>query len=385
MGIQSSFTMKLDYKNPKLYDANGELDGQRWYVYYSYRNPDDGKYYPFKIYISNRIKTKSGRRDAAHRIIREYKARLAEGWNPYQVGERRFVNLVTVVNEIIEVKLSSLRKRTSYTYRNIAKTFTDYLISTGQDKLKVSDFTRFHAQEYLDSLKRDSGYANRTFNNHLMALKNVFKMMLKREYIISNPFESFDYLQVEEATIIAYTDTELAYIASTLPQYNFRLWLVAQLVYYCFLRPQEIVRLRFGDVDLVRRQIRLGGRQTKNKKSQLVDIPDPLVEELQKIEWMPADQYLFSRKLQPGTVEIAQTRIDRFWDEYRKYVNLPLDKTIYAMKHTGAGRLADAGVDMRSIQLQMRHHSLDETQRYLDRFRRTPNEKLRTMFPRLGG
>lgn len=371
------------YKLPKLYDAGGSLES-RWYVYYSFRSPDTGKFERFKISIPSNILTASGRRDEAHKIIKQYKQKLDEGWNPYQHNERRYTGLVAVLDEMVNIKLYRTRKRTSYTYRNIANTFKKYLKSKGLSKLMVSDFTKLHAQAYLDSLKRTKCYANRTYNNHLTSLKNIFKMMEKREYIISNPFSSFDNMTVEEASIIAFTETELAYVANTLPRFNFRLWLVTELIYYCFIRPQEIVRLRFRDIDLDRRQIKLAGRQTKNKRTQVVDIPDALAEDLMKIEWLPDDYFVFSKKLLPGSVEIAQTRIDEAWDEYRRHVNLPPDKTIYAMKNTGAGRLADAGIDVRSIQLQMRHHSLEETQRYLDRFRRTPNIALRKKFPKLG-
>ena len=35
-------SMKKNYSNPKIYDANGDLS-KRWYVYFSYRNPETGK------------------------------------------------------------------------------------------------------------------------------------------------------------------------------------------------------------------------------------------------------------------------------------------------------------------------------------------------------
>jgi len=383
MGIKSTFSMLTDFKIPKLYDADGSLDS-RWYVFYSYKSPDDGKFKLFKIFISSKIYTKSGRRDEGHRIIKEYKKKLSEGWNPFQSSERQYSNLIACLNEMVDVKLRILRKRTSYTYRHVVNAFIRYLASKKMKGTMVSDFTKLHAQEYLDSLKRDAGYSNRSYNNHLATLKMFFSMLIKREYIIINPFISFEPLQIEQAEIVAYTNDELSYIAKSLPRFNYRLWLVAQFVYYCFLRPQEIVRMRYGDVDLNRHIIVLSGRQTKNKQTQMVDIPDPLLEQLKKIEWMPAHYFMFSKKLEPGVVEVAQTRIDGAWDEYRRAANLDANKTIYAMKHTGAGRLVDAGVDMRSIQLQMRHHSLEQTQQYLDRFRRRPNVALRSTFPVFG-
>ena len=34
-------TAKKNFSTPKIYDANGDLS-KRWYVYFSFRNPDTG-------------------------------------------------------------------------------------------------------------------------------------------------------------------------------------------------------------------------------------------------------------------------------------------------------------------------------------------------------
>ena len=130
--------MQTNFKNPKLYDGGGSLDS-RWYVYYSFKSPDDGKFRLFKVFISSKIHTKSGKRDAAHQIIKEYEQKLAEGWNPFQFTERKYTNLIVCLNEMMKVKLSTTRKRTSYTYRNIANTFIKFLVSAELGKLCVSD------------------------------------------------------------------------------------------------------------------------------------------------------------------------------------------------------------------------------------------------------
>lgn len=371
-----------NFKNPKLNDAGGDLAG-RWFVYYSYRNPDSGKFERFRVFISQQIITKSGRRDEAHRIMAELAAKLNEGWNPYQYREKKYEPLVESLNKVLQLKLVSTRRRTSLSYSYILRQFLQWITLRHYQHMKVSEFSKFNAQQYLDYLKTNRLYANRTFNNHLLSLRTLFADLLKREYVLSNPFAGFDYLPVEEAQIIAYTQQELELISRTLPDYNPRLWLVAQLVYYCFIRPQEIVRMRFADIDMHRRQISLAGRQTKNKRTQMVDIPDAFYEELKGMKWEDPRWYIFSTSLQPGARQIFQTGIDRVWAVYRQAVGLPPEKGLYAMKHTGAGRLADAGVDLRSIQLQMRHHSLDETQKYFDRFRRTPNTTLRKLTPKI--
>ena len=229
----------MNYKPPKLFDSDNSLDG-RWYVHYAYKSPDTGKFERFRTYISSEILTKTGRRDEAHKIIKTLNLKLAEGWNPYQYREKKHTNIVASLEEMLAVKMATLRKRTAFTYRNHIKTFTDWLVSAKYTRLRISEFNRYHAQQYADYLKLTANYKNRTFNNHLMSMKAVFEMLYKRDYLVLNPFSQVNYLPVEEAELIAFSDSDLRFIASTLPLYNPRLWLVAQLIYYCFLRPQEI-------------------------------------------------------------------------------------------------------------------------------------------------
>ena len=57
-----------------------------------------------------------------------------------------------------------------------------------------------------------------------------------------------------------------------------------------------------------------------------------------------------------------------------------ITKHIYDFKHTGNGMAFDQGFNSRDIQLQNRHSSLDETQRYLNKFRRVASDKFREEF-----
>ncbi len=70
------------YRLAKLYDANNDLSNQ-WFVYFYYKHPESGKFIRFRKVISNRILTKSGRRDKAHNLIKELNLKLKQGWNPY--------------------------------------------------------------------------------------------------------------------------------------------------------------------------------------------------------------------------------------------------------------------------------------------------------------
>jgi len=154
---------------------------------------------------------------------------------------------------------------------------------------------------------------------------------------------------------------------------------ISQLIFYCFLRPAEIVRLQFRDILWDHDLIVMPGTKTKNKKSQVVILPVHLKMNLK--DWdrnYPDNYYLFSTRLKPGTKEIAPTRIAGAWRRYAD--KFGIDKRIYDFKHTGNGFAFDQGFNTRDIQLQNRHHSLDETQNYLNRFRRIASDKFKNEF-----
>jgi integrase len=78
---------------------------------------------------------------------------------------------------------------------------------------------------------------------------------------------------------------------------------------------------------------------------------------------------------------VAPTRIAECWRKFAK--EFGIKKNIYALKHTGNGMALENGANIRDLQLQNRHSSLDQTQRYLDRFSRNVSEKFINSFPKL--
>jgi integrase/recombinase XerD len=368
----------MKYIPAKLNDANNCLESQ-WYVYFSFKHPETGKKKIFRKWISNRIKTKSRRRDKAKELINRINTKLVRGWNPFSDEDKSLTNIAEAIDFALKMKSNTVGKRTKSTYKSILGTFLSYLKKRKLDCLSIDEMNKEIAQDYCDYLIIEYNYTPRTYNNHVTALKTVFSILLKREYLLHNPFNNIDRLREPEPEITAYSKVELEKIANTLPDYNFELYVISQLIYYCFLRPAEIVRLQFKDLLWDHGMIIIPGTKSKNGKSQVIIIPEQLKKNLHdwKIDY-PDGHFIFSRDLVPGTKEIAPTRIAEAWRKYANEFNI--NKNIYDFKHTGNGFAFDQGFNSRDIQLQNRHSSLDETQKYLNKFRRVASEKFREEF-----
>lgn len=368
------------FKLSKLYDADGDL-GLQWFVFYYFENPDTGKFDRFREFISKRLKTKSARYERAIEVRKRINEKLQMGWNPFVDSDKGLTTLNEALEFGLKIKLAKCqRKRSRFSYYSAVKLFRDYLKDKKVLNKPVKEFNYLLAQEYQDHMLVSCDLANSTINNRVEFVKSVFNEVKKREYITHNPFARVEKLKKIEPPITSYTEEELTKIKKILPDYNYNLYVISQLIFYCFLRPQEIVRLQFEDIVWDHSMIVMPGPKTKNGKSQVIIMPESLKNNIKHwIRTFPSSYYIFSRNLKPGIIEIAPTRIAEAWRKFREANNLP-DKKIYDLKHTGNGMAFDQGMNARDIQLQNRHHSLDQTQEYLNKFRRIPSEKFKKEF-----
>jgi integrase len=363
------------FTSPKIYDAEGDLS-KRWYVFYFFKHPETGVNTRFRVSISSLLRTKADRYEKGLDIKNQLKKKLLRGFDPFVNLEKKSVNCIEALEYVTEYKKSTLKKRTGHTYSSIINFFVDWLKQKKIHVKGIEEISKKIAVDYLDHVILKDKVGNRTYNNRLQALRAAFNLLKKKDYVDFNPFDGIDYLPEQEPKLTAFTRAELNLISEKLPQYNYNLYVASQLIFYCFIRPAELVRLQFNDILWDHQTIIIPGTKSKNRKTEVIVMPDQLVKNLEK--WnrnFPTTYYLFSRgkELSSGKTEIAPTRIAEAW---RKFANENgITKNIYDLKHTGNGMAFDQDLNARDIQLQNRHHSLDQTQEYLNKFRRKPSEK----------
>jgi integrase len=313
-------------------------------------------------------------------MIKTINKKLTQGFNPYAYQEKKYNSLKVAMEYVEGIKINSTRKRTHHSYSSFIKIFNDWLELKKYTSITVDEFNYYHALEFMDYTQEVLGNGNRTYNNRLTAMSTIFKLLVKREWILANPFEKIDRMPKEDAEIVAFTMDELMILQQHLPQWSYDLYCCACLIFYCFIRPQELVRLKVSNINLVNRAVIIPGKASKNKKQEVVHIPDALMPILMKLDLnYPGNFFVFAKNQQRGIKEYAPTRIAEAWREFADHYGI--DKKIYSLKHTGVGMALENGINIRDLQLQLRHSSLEMTQVYLDKFNRKPSEKLSTNFP----
>ena len=370
-----------NFKTAKLFDAGGDLS-QRWFIFYYFRSPETGKFRRFRHWIPTTLITSTARRDKAHLMMKTINKKLLQGYNPFVQMDKKYKLLTAGLTYVLSLKEHTCRIRSYHTYCSFVNQFTEWLQSKKMTFISVDDFNYYHAQEFMDYTKSKLKNGNRTYNHRITGMKSMFKMLLKREWILVNPFENIERLPEEDPQIEAFNVDELMLMQQNLPEYNFDLYVCACLIFYCFIRPAELVRLKVSNFHLVNRAIVIPGKASKNKKQEVVQIPNALYPILMNLDLnYPGDFFVFARHQKRGKKEIAPTRIAEAW---RKFADeFGIDKNIYSLKHTGVGMAIENGINIRDLQLQLRHSNLEMTQIYLDKFNMRPSEKLSTDFPDL--
>lgn len=369
-GVQTEKTMEKQFSNVVINDYSGDLS-KRWYIYFSFQDPDTGKMKPFKFYISQKYKTRTSRYNEAAKLRDKYREKLKSGWTPYSNSGGEYTTLINAINYYLELRKPPVtRLRTYNTYRSHINFLISYLNKNESRNKYVYEFSKFDAQNFMQQTRIKQKHSNRTHNNLLTTMRALWTFFVKYEYCVKNIFLFVDTLMEEEPAIFPYTDDELSLITKTLPNHNKELWFIAQLIFYCFLRPQEIVRLKFENINIIGGFIITPGINSKGKKSNVIIIPLPFLNYLKtlELEIYPSDWFIFSKKLMPGPIEIKITRIDEAWVIYRDKFNLG-NKKIYWLKHTGNGKAIDSEMNIRDIQTHNRHSSLEYTQKYILKLR----------------
>lgn len=160
------------------------------------------------------------------------------------------------------------------------------------------------------------------------------------------------------------------------------LWLFVQFLFYCFIRPGELRWLRAGDILFDERRILIRGEISKNHKTEYVAIPSAFGPVLEPIRAMPPGALIFPAKSAPDKPIGMNTMSTRHRAILRR-LGFSKEYQLYSWKHTGAVMAVKAGIGLKELQLQLRHHSLDQVNEYLRQMGVSDMSNLQNRFPEI--
>jgi len=213
-------------------------------------------------------------------------------------------------------------------------------------------------EAFFDGLRLRASSA--TYNKYRQKLGQVLKALGHGSLLAnvptvkehSEPARYFQRYQVKRlGAVMAERDPEL--------------WLFVRFMYYCFIRPRELRAMRVAHLLLDDGRIYVPGSISKNGKSEYVAIPDAFLPVLEDYYATASpNEYLFPRA-SDATKPVAENDMYNRHRAILKELDFPQGYTLYSWKHTGAIQAVKAGVGVKALQIQLRHHSLDQVNDYL--------------------
>ncbi|MFT4094528.1 MAG: site-specific integrase, partial [Niabella sp.] len=172
-----------------------------------------------------------------------------------------------------------------------------------------------------------------------------------------NPVPKTGLKKARSRSLLFFTDDQIQKIKNAvMPR---ELWLCIQLLYYCFIRPGESRLLKIGDLNIQYGFIEIPAEVSKNKKTQKVSIPVPLRSSLEYLSKYPDNYYLLGFEGIPSIDPIPEKRLYHIHKRILSNVEIYGRYSLYSWKHTGVVKAVKAGINIKDLQMQLRHHSLD--------------------------
>lgn len=363
---------QIDVKYTKLYDYQGNMD-KRWSVAFKVWDFAKGGFSRRFDYEVNKQTSKAARYRYARNRIKEINevllAGACVGLDATAKIKRRSIE--KAFQEIMKRKSVEYAQRTKESMKSSIVIFMEFVNVSNIGKTDIKKLSKNHLLQYRDWLLDNRKISARTVNNYLSYINILLNAMIERNWIESNPLQSIKKLkQSDTLKNREITPAELDLLIPVLKK-NFPLWLFVQFVYYCWIRPREITFIKVKDLDLINGRVFLHADNTKNKRSNFVNIPGPLLEILKGLE-LPynSNQYLFARDGKNklfGYKKFADNRFTYYHSAIRDDLGLSKEIKMYSWKRCGVCAAYRAGAGIYEIMKHGRWQDLKEVQTYMEK------------------
>lgn len=374
-------------------------ENKDWYIEFFYEQPKGGMARK-RIYINkavNRLRTKAEKRAYALREVAVINNKLMAGWNPDadKLVDSNPRGLTTIAEVFAryrdycddQERSGDLRHATHLTYTSTLSILESFSSRIEYIYQLDGDFIRL----WLQWAREERGVSLTTAKNYRRWLRSFCSWCIDAGYMRSNPVGDVQLEASAHQKRVATAKQKSKYIKPSvraavftyLDTHDRPLLLACYLCLYCFIRPHEIMQLRVGDIRADRHMIYIPSAASKNDMDGWVTLPDVVLNLMLQMGVLehPSHWMLFNRQLEPADMRIPD-RGDAIRDRWiiaRKALRLPSTVRFYDLKHTGITDMLARLKSPRSVQLQARHHSLEQTEAYAQAPVPEANEEIRNL------
>lgn len=229
---------------------------------------------------------------------------------------------VTVKEGIVQVlalKMRLPRKNSRKTYAAISKKLLAWCERLGYAHLPVGEFGKRHCRAFWDGLASCGEYKGRSLNNYLVCLRTMWNELIERELATENHWTKIKPERVGEKSRRPFTDEERRVVAAHIEATDYWMFRGVLLQFFCYIRPVEMLRLRFKNFDLGRGVVTVESADAKSWRRRVVTLPKSILPYFVDgvFDKQPANYFLFGRKevgphtwvLQPANTPVSECRM----------------------------------------------------------------------------
>ena len=380
--------MSIEKKIFAVKNCNYSNLGKRWFLKIKVLDFNKGGFTWRKLYADiNKYNTVEDRQIECLRLIDEIQAtgqyitnQGSRIINPHK-EDLFYTHTILQVKNALEKRRIRVRQSTFSKYKGQIKVFENYLQKNNLTALPLGQFSNDIATDFLSQLVLKNSKSNNTYNSYLQLLKSIFSSFVRDKKIIENPFENIAPLPKQSKPAPYFKDWQIEKIKAAVIDESPQLWLFIQFIYYCFIRPKELRLLQLKHINFEAAQIFVPSHISKNGKNSYVTIPQALFCQIKHFEWLCLDSYLFAKNGAPGLYPVSVNWAKTEHKKIMLKLDFSEDYKLYGWKHTGAIKFARGGGLLKDLQLQLRHHSLEQVNTYLQGMGANESEFIKNSFP----
>lgn len=250
----------------------------------------------------------------------------------------------------------------------------------------ISEVTYTIIRSWIVSLV-DAGISNRTINRKVSSLKTYYKFLLKTSQITETPLSKHKALKTSKKVQIPFSEIEIEAVLKALQEAGdfegIRNKLIVELFYSTGIRRAELINLKFSNVSVPQKTIKVLGKRNKERIIPLLPSVGTTIEEYIKIrsqlEVIKDSEYFF---VSLKGVKIYETLVYRIINTYFSKASEKIKRSPHILRHSFATHLLNEGADINSVKELLGHSSLASTQVYTNNSISKLKEVHRSAHPR---
>jgi integrase len=258
------------------------------------------------------------------------------------------IEVIGILRQSMKYK-SDLATPTISNYDYSIDKFEQYL----QKQNQPADSIAITKSTIINYLQEVNGNVN--YNAQLTNLKAIFNTAIEKELLIKNPCKGISKKKVIVKNHLTYPPNIATEILNYTKEKFPKLFITILLEYYAFMRPSEVIRLKWENIDIHKKLIAITGHTSKVKIIRTIPIHNHLLEVLLT---MPKSEYILGKKYNEDYLKTS-------WGKLKKQIYIPERHTLYSWKHTGVSKLYSETKDIYLVSKLCGHKSIKTTEIYL--------------------